>query len=161
MEAGLISKTAGLLALLERKGLKLSAAESCTGGLLCHALTSVTGASKVFHSGIVAYSDDSKIKLLGVAPEVIAQYGAVSAETASAMAEAIFLKSGADISVGITGNIEPDASEAKAPVIVFIAVRDRNGIESASLGLSGNRIENKYKAADSALDLLLKRASGL
>lgn len=161
MEARLISKAAELLALLERKGLKLSAAESCTGGLLCHALTSVTGASKVFHSGIIAYSDASKKDLLGIPSEVIEISGTVSAETASAMAEAIFLKSGADISVGITGNIEPDAPEARIPVIVFIAVRDRKGIESASLGLSGNRIKNKYQAADAAFELLLKRASGL
>ena len=101
----------------------IATAESCTGGLLAHTLTNIPGASAVFSEGIISYSNDAKVRLLDVNPELIEKYGAVSAEVAEAMAEGIQKKSGATFGLGTTGIAGPSGGSMEKPVgTVFVAV---------------------------------------
>ena len=95
---------------LQQAGLQLAAAESCTGGLIAARITSVSGASGVFHCGMVTYSNDMKEKMLGVSHETLQRCSAVSAETAAEMAAGARRFSGADIAVSVTGNAGPEPS---------------------------------------------------
>ena len=106
--------------LLKEKGLSISAAESCTGGLFAAALTDVAGASEVLSSSYVTYSAAAKASELGVDPGIIARYGVVSAETAEAMAKGAKARSGADIAVSVTGYAGPDADEGHEAGEAFI-----------------------------------------
>ena len=106
--------------LLREKGLHITAAESCTGGLFAAALTDVAGASEVFSSSYVTYSEDAKTDELGIDRGIIAGRGVVSAETAEAMAKCAKARSGADIAVSVTGYAGPDASEGHEPGEAYI-----------------------------------------
>jgi len=106
--------------LLKEKGLSISAAESCTGGLFAAALTDVAGASEVLSSSYVTYSAAAKASELGVGPGIIARFGVVSAETAEAMAKGAKTRSGADIAVSVTGYAGPDADEGHEAGEAFI-----------------------------------------
>lgn len=107
------------------KGLKIATAESCTGGLLSKRITEISGASKIFDYGIVAYSDEVKISRLGVKKSTIDTYGAVSAQTAAAMALGACQNSGSDIGIGITGIAGPTGgTDSKQVGQVFIALTD-------------------------------------
>ena len=110
----------GVVRLLKEKGLKIAAAESCTGGMFAKAITDVPGASEVLSSSYVTYSAESKIKELGVWPEIIDCCGVVSAETAEAMAKGALERSEADIAVSVTGYAGPDADEGHSPGEAFI-----------------------------------------
>lgn len=136
----------------------LSAAESCTGGLVCAALTDVPGASEVFDRGFVTYSNDAKCALLGVDPTIIATHGAVSAETARAMAQGALEHSRADIAVSITGIAGPGGGSAEKPVgLVHFGCARRGGetvhVERRFGSLS--RREIREGAVLQALDLLI------
>ena len=110
--------------LLQSKGLTLAAAESCTGGLLLARMTEVAGSSAYVRGGVVAYSNELKVQLLGVDPATIATHGAVSEPTAAAMADGIHDRTGADVCVAITGIAGPaGATETKPVGTVVIAVR--------------------------------------
>jgi nicotinamide-nucleotide amidase len=137
-------------------GLKLSVAESCTGGLIAHLITRLPGASIFFDSSVVSYSTESKIKLLGVKRSLIRKYGAVSEETAIAMARGIREKRGTDFSVSITGNLGPDPMEGKKVGLVYMAVDWKNGTESRGMIYEGEREEIKLKAATGVLQFLLE-----
>jgi len=107
---------------LRNRNLKVVSAESCTGGLFSTAMTEIPGSSEVFERGYVTYSNESKIELLTVPTFFINDFGAVSRETAIAMAEGALLMSRADISVAITGTAGPDGGTDEKPVgTVFIA----------------------------------------
>lgn len=108
--------------LFSEKELQLATAESCTGGMIAAAITDISGASAVFHCGIVAYANEVKIGLLGVSKETIEQYSAVSKETAAEMASGARRISGADIAVAVTGNAGPLPSEGKPVGEVYVAV---------------------------------------
>lgn len=115
--------TSGVVKLLRQKGLTLSTAESCTGGMLSGAITSVSGASEIFEMGIVSYSNKVKMMLLDVSQEILEEYGAVSQQTAVQMAQGVVKKSGSDIGVGITGIAGPTGGSDKKPVgTIFVAV---------------------------------------
>ncbi len=144
--------------LFTKKKLTLSAAESCTGGLISHSITSIAGASSFFIAGAVAYSGDIKRSILNVPPDVIAQYGVVSEETARAMAEGMLLISGSDVSVSTTGNLGPDVLEGKEKGLVYVAAARRGRTLSKALRLKGGREENKEAAAMAALRLLIELA---
>ncbi|MBT3319664.1 MAG: competence/damage-inducible protein A [Clostridia bacterium] len=108
---------------LRAKGLTLATAESCTGGALSQAITSIAGASEVFHCGLVTYSNDMKIKLLGVDSQTLLVHGAVSEQTAQQMASGVRALSGADIGIGITGIAGPGGGTDEKPVgLVYISV---------------------------------------
>jgi nicotinamide-nucleotide amidase len=110
------------VAALKEKNLLLATAESCTGGMIAAAITSVSGASGVFHCGMVTYSNDMKEKMLGVSRETLERFSAVSAETAAEMAAGARFFSGADIGVAVTGNAGPEPSEGKPVGEVYAAV---------------------------------------
>lgn len=107
---------------LSEAGLTLATAESCTGGLIAARITDVSGSSAVFHCGMVTYSNDMKIKMLGVRPETLRDFSAVSAETAKEMADGVRQFSGADIAVAVTGNAGPEPSEGKPVGEVYISL---------------------------------------
>ncbi len=113
-----------LIDLLTRKKLKISVAESCTGGLLASSITSVSGASKVFDLGLVTYSNQAKIKFLKVNKNIIKKYGAVSQECCFAMVKNLSIISKANINVSITGIAGPKGGTKQKPVgLVFIGVK--------------------------------------
>jgi nicotinamide-nucleotide amidase len=114
---------------LIKNKLKISFAESCTGGLLSSAITSITGASKVFSLGLITYSNQSKIKILKVNKSIIKKYGAVSAECCGAMVKNLAKISKADINVSVTGIAGPKGGSKSKPVgLVYIGIKKGNKI---------------------------------
>ncbi|MBQ2754049.1 MAG: CinA family protein [Clostridia bacterium] len=137
--------------LLKKQGLTISTAESCTGGLLSGAITAVSGSSDVFNAGIVTYSNDAKMKYLGVKEETLRKYGAVSKETAYEMSMGIKEANGADIGVGITGIAGPTGGTDEKPVgLVYIGV---NGVVTKNI-FSGEREDVRLKAVVKALNMV-------
>ena len=118
-----------LIRILIKKKLKISFAESCTGGLLASTITSINGASKVFNLGIVTYSNQAKIKILKVNKNIIKKYGAVSHECCKAMAINLSKISKANINVSITGIAGPKGGSKNKPVgLVYIGVKKDNKV---------------------------------
>jgi len=116
-----------LVRLLTKKKLKLSIAESCTGGLLASSITSISGASKIFNLGLITYSNQAKIKILKVNKNIIKKYGAVSSECCHSMVNNLSKISKANINVSITGIAGPKGGTKKKPVgLVFIGVKKGN-----------------------------------
>ena len=114
---------------LIKKKIKISIAESCTGGLVSAAITSVNGSSKIFTIGLVAYSNQSKIKVLKVSKKIIKKYGAVSEQVCSAMAKNIAKIAKTNMSLSITGIAGPSGGTIKKPVgLVYIAIKKSNKI---------------------------------
>lgn len=117
-----------LLELYRRRGMKIAAAESCTGGLVAATLTAVAGSSDVFERGWVTYSNAAKADCLGVPPELIAAKGAVSSEVAQAMASGALRSSSADVAVSVTGIAGPGGGSAAKPVgLVYIGIARKDG----------------------------------
>lgn len=143
--------------LFKKKGLSLSVAESCTGGLISHYITALPGASNFFEAGVVSYSAEMKKGILGVSSAIISKYGAVSVETAREMAEKIRTLTKTDFSVSTTGNLGPHVLEGKEKGLVYIAVSKEGMTFSKELRLTGNREENKEEAALEALRFLIEK----
>ena len=141
--------------LTERKQ-TVALAESCTGGLISHKLTNVAGSSNYVERGVVAYSNDAKMSLLDVSPNIIEQHGAVSAETAVAMAEGIRWLSQTTYGVAVTGIAGPGGATPNKPVgLVFIAVAsEHRGTQWRKCLFPGDRLEVKTRTAQTALDML-------
>tara|TARA_B100002051_G_C16720349_1_gene632019 strand:- start:1452 stop:1922 length:471 start_codon:yes stop_codon:yes gene_type:complete len=115
--------------LLTKKKLTISFAESCTGGLLSSAITSVSGSSKVFNMGLITYSNNAKIKLLKVPKKILAKYGAVSHETCLSMVNNLKKISNSNIAVSITGIAGPNGGTKQKPVgLVYIGIKTNNKI---------------------------------
>ncbi len=145
-------------ALFTDSGQTLSTAESCTGGLIAHRLTNVSGASAFFMGGVVAYDNAVKASVLGVSEETLSAHGAVSAETASAMAEGVRRALRTDYGIAVTGIAGPSGGSPEKPVgLVFLAVSSREGTRVVRGQFSGTRLEIKNQTADAALGLLLDR----
>jgi nicotinamide-nucleotide amidase len=124
----LIAEAATLLDDLRRRGLKLSTAESCTGGLIAGLLTEIAGSSDVVERGFVTYSNAAKTELLGVPEAMLADHGAVSEAVARAMAQGALARSHADIAVAVTGVAGPGGGTAAKPVgLVHIAAARKGG----------------------------------
>jgi len=118
-----------LVKKLIKKKLRISFAESCTGGMLACSITSVSGASKVFSLGLITYSNQAKIKVLNVNKNIIKKYGAVSAECCEAMVKNLAKISKAQINVSVTGIAGPNGGTKNKPVgLVYIAVKKSNKI---------------------------------
>jgi len=119
------AKATKILDACRRRKLKLALAESCTGGLIGAALTEIPGSSDVVDRGYVTYSNEAKAAMLGVPTETLRQFGAVSVETVRAMAEGALAKSGADVTVAVTGIAGPGGGSADKPVglVHFAAAR--------------------------------------
>ncbi|MEW6214439.1 MAG: CinA family protein [Nitrospirota bacterium] len=146
--------------LFRGKGLTLSVAESCTGGLISHYLTSLPGASNFFEAGVVSYSIESKKGIIGVSPEIISRHGVVCEETAREMAEKVRPLTGTDYSLSTTGNLGPDVLEGKDKGLIYIAVSTEGQTFSRELSLTGDREENKEEASLLALMFLLEIIEG-
>ena len=152
----LVELAVRLQAACVARGLTVATAESCTGGLVAHLMTEVPGSSAYLRGGIVAYADRVKTAQLGVAAEVLAAHGAVSAQVAVAMAEGARVRLGTDLGVGVTGVAGPDGgSEAKPVGLVYIAVAGLGPATVRRCQWPGDRSENKRSSAEAAFELLL------
>ena len=141
--------------LARSAGVTIATAESCTGGLVGASLTSVPGASETYLGGVIAYANEVKIAQLDVPPGLLAQYGAVSEQTARAMAEGALAKFGADVAVATTGVAGPDGGTNDKPVgMVWFAIADEAGSRATYKNIAGDRAGVRVRATTSALDLL-------
>jgi nicotinamide-nucleotide amidase len=150
-----------VLDLYRGRGMRLATAESCTGGLVAAALTAIAGSSDVFECSFVTYSNGAKQKLLEVPAATLRRYGAVSAETAAAMARGALRRSGADCAVSVTGIAGPDGGSKEKPVgLVHFAAARRNGTMLARRRLFGSigRQRVRELSALEALTLLARLA---
>ena len=149
--------------LIKRKE-EVATAESCTGGLLSKRLTDIPGSSAVFRTGLVTYADITKTRLLGVPQEMIARYGAVSREVASAMAEGVRMRSAADYGIGITGIAGPGGGTPQKPVgTVWIALATKNKCYATCLNPTGRyagRNVIRQRSVGKALDMLRRCMEG-
>jgi len=155
MKQEILETVTKIHAFFKKRDLTLSAAESCTGGLVSHYLTSLPGASAFFISGIIAYSEAIKKDVLCVSPETILKYGVVSEETAREMAEKVRILSKSDYGVSTTGNLGPDVLEGKEKGLAYISASREGKTVSRELKLKGDREANKEEAALAALKLLI------
>jgi len=147
--------------LLRQRSWTLATAESCTGGLVARRITQVAGSSDYFLEGAVTYSNPAKTARLGVSPELIDTHGAVSEQTARAMAQGMRAGSGARITVAVTGIAGPGGGTAEKPVgLTFIAVCDPEGVVSERFLFPQDRVRNQERAAQAALNLLRLRLIG-
>lgn len=141
--------------LLKDRGLKIAVAESCTGGLISHRLTEISGSSAYFECGIVVYSNESKTELLKVPREFIEAHGAVSPETAAKMAEGVRSMSRADLGLATTGIAGPTGGTPEKPVgTVYIALADSEAVRVENFQFSGTRTQIKIVTAQAALNLV-------
>jgi nicotinamide-nucleotide amidase len=136
---------------------RIVTAESCTGGLIASCLTAIPGSSSVIEGGFITYSNESKIRLLGVPRDALASHGAVSDIVASAMAEGALAQAGADIAVSVTGIAGPDGGSKEKPVgLVFMALAqtDTDAVVKRYI-FAGTRTDVRRAAVGAALELLL------
>jgi nicotinamide-nucleotide amidase len=148
--------------LLRKIGATLAVAESCTGGMLAERITSVAGSSDYFLGGFLTYTRKLKHDLLGVPEQILEQHGAVSKETAEAMAAGARLRTGATYGLAVTGLAGPGAGGESVPVgAVYAAVADTAGLRSAHRQFLGDRQRIRQFSVQMALDLLRRRISGL
>ncbi len=146
------------IALLQQRGLRVATAESCTGGLLGKMLTDVAGSSAVYVGGWVTYTNRLKSEQLGVDQTLVTQYGAVSEPVVRAMAAGAIERSGADLSLAITGIAGPDGGTPEKPVgTVWIALGDAGRVEAYLFHLPGSRQAVRDRAAKTAVQLLRYR----
>lgn len=147
--------------LLVGRGLTLSVAESCTGGLLGHRLTNVAGSSAYFERGVVVYSNRAKQELLGVSEEILRAHGAVSGPCAEAMARGICERSGTACGLSVTGIAGPDGGTPQKPVgTVYFGVAVSGHVTSRRFRFAGDRVAVKWQSAQTALDLLRRSLGG-
>ena len=124
------SKSKKIIILLKKKKLRISFAESCTGGLLSSTITSVSGSSKVFNLGLVAYSNQSKTKALRIPKNIIKKYGSVSEQVCLAMVKNVSKISKTNMSVSITGIAGPSGGSMRKPVgLVYVGIKKGNRVE--------------------------------
>lgn len=148
-------------ALLRRRKATLSVAESCTGGLIAHRITNVSGSSDYFEMGIVSYSTRSKGGFLGIPERDIDRYGAASRRVAEKMAQSIRLRAKTDIGLATTGIAGPLGGTRATPVgTVFIGLDHEGGTEVREFHFGGNREEIKEKASQKGLEMLMDYLMG-
>jgi PncC family amidohydrolase len=144
-----------VLALCRGRGLRLATAESCTGGLVAARLTDVPGSSDVFVGGVVAYSDGVKARELDVPAETLETFGAVSAETAAAMAHGVRERLGVDVGVAVTGIAGPGGGTEEKPVgLVFFHAAGPDREDALRFELPGDRAFIRTRSAVAALHLV-------
>jgi nicotinamide-nucleotide amidase len=157
-EETLIELAARVIDLARPAHVTVATAESCTGGLVGHLLTEVPGSSDVFRGGIIAYADETKVGSLRVPPPTLASHGAVSAQTAVAMAEGVRGALGVDLAVAVTGIAGPTGGSADKPVgLTYVAIATAAGHDVQRFQWTGDRHANKLASAGAALDILLTR----
>ncbi len=148
--------------LLVDRGLSLATAESCTGGLISHRLTNISGSSNYFERGIVSYSNGAKVELLNVDEDIIQKYGAVSLEVCRQMAAGVRAVSSTDIGLSVTGIMGPTGASENKPVgLVYIGICDENVCSAKKFVFGDDRLLNKEKTSQAALDLLRRHILGI
>jgi PncC family amidohydrolase len=145
---------------LKKNQVTIATAESCTGGLLAHTLTNVSGSSDYFDCGIISYSNPAKIQLLGIPEQLLKKHGAVSKEVAAAMAKAIRQHAQVTYGLATTGIAGPTGGTKDKPVgLVYIAISTKNAVVVKKFLFSGDRLINKESSCTAALELLLETLS--
>ena len=149
-----------IVSKLHARNQTLTTAESCTGGLIAKRVTDISGCSDVFFGGCVTYTNDVKQRLIGVSAETLEKYGAVSEQTARAMAEGIVRVSGADLGVGITGIAGPGGGTPEKPVgLVYVGCYYHGEVTVGECRFTGDREQNRNAAVTASLELLWKTLS--
>jgi len=147
--------------LLHERGLTLAVAESCTGGLVGHRITNVPGSSEYFMGGLITYSYEAKVKLLGVSWDTLNTVGAVSRETVLEMARGAKQAVGVDIAVSISGIAGPGGATLEKPVgTAWVGLAVAGGERARKVYFQGDRAQNKVSFADAALQMVLDYLTG-
>ena len=151
------NKSKKIVKLLKKKKIKISFAESCTGGLLSSAITSVSGSSKVFNLGLVAYSNQSKIKVLKISKKLIRKYGAVSEQVCKAMAKNVSKIGKTNMSISITGIAGPSGGTKQKPVgLIYVGIKRGNKVKvNRYLFKNKGRLYIQKATVNKSLDLIL------
>jgi len=151
------NKSKKIVSLLKKKKLKISFAESCTGGLLSSAITSVSGSSKVFNLGLIAYSNESKIKVLNISKKLIKKYGAVSEQVCKAMAKNVSKIGKTNMSISITGIAGPSGGTKQKPVgLIYVGIKRGNKVKvNRYLFKNKGRLYIQKATVNKSLDLIL------
>ena len=148
-------------ALLKQRRLKLSVAESCTGGLIGARITNIAGSSEYFERAAVTYSNPAKTEMLGVPGALLERHGAVSSEVAAAMARGIREAAKTDLGLSVTGIAGPDGGTEQKPVgLVFTALASAQGVKTDEHRFLGNREQVRMKASKMALDMVRRHLIG-
>jgi len=156
--ADLVALARRIQDLFIERGLTLATAESCTGGLIGHVLTEIPGSSDYFVGGLISYRDDVKQSGLGVDEHILANHGAVSAQTCVAMAHGARSRFGVSYAISVTGIAGPGGgSEAKPVGLTYVGVADADGHDVRRNVWQSDRHGNKVLSARAALELLLER----
>ncbi len=146
---------AALVALCKARGIRMATAESCTGGLVAGAITAIPGASAVFTHGFISYANEAKMQMLGVSEATLAAHGAVSSETAAAMASGAKQRAGADLAISTTGVAGPDGGSTEKPVgTVWFGLATPHGVTTYHRIFPGNRDDVRQASVEYALALL-------
>jgi len=141
---------------LKKHHVTLATAESCTGGLLAHTLTNVSGSSEYFNQGVICYSNKAKMELLDVPEQLLKTYGAVSKEVAAAMAKAIQRSASVDYGLATTGIAGPTGGTINKPVgLVFIGISTKETVIVKQFLFTGDRLTIKENTCTAAIELLL------
>ena len=143
----------------KERGLTVTTAESCTGGMVASRLVNVKGASAVFHQGYITYCDEAKHMMLGVSRKTLEQYSAVSEQTAGEMAEGGACAAGADVCVSVTGVAGPDTEDGKPVGCVYIGCYYRGKTQVRGFNFDGDRMSIRCQAADEALKFIIDTVS--
>ena len=142
--------------LLKKQKLTVATAESCTGGLIAHTLTNISGSSEYFDRGIISYSNTAKMELLDVPEDLLKKHGAVSEPVAKAMAQGVRTKSNVDIGIATTGIAGPTGGTKEKPVgLVYIVVSTSDKTEVKKFQFLGDRLQNKESTCTAAFQMLL------
>ncbi len=142
--------------LLRERQLKIAIAESCSGGLISHLITNVPGSSDYFVLGVVVYSNNAKMQLLGVQKIILESFGAVSSECARAMAEGVKKVGGCHLGLAVTGIAGPGGGTSAKPVgLVFIGLATQKSTTAKEFRFSGSRLDIKEQTANQALRMVL------
>lgn len=150
-----------IVKILAQKGLTVTTAESCTGGLIAATLVNAAGASEVLSEGYVTYSNEAKERILGVNHETLRTWGAVSVRTAAEMAQGAARVSGADAALSSTGIAGPGGGTEDKPVgLIYIGCYFKGKTRVKECRFSGNRMENRLQTVAAALEMLEEELTG-
>jgi PncC family amidohydrolase len=142
------------------RGVTVATAESCTGGYIAKSITDIAGSSGYFRGGVVSYSNEAKMRLLGVPADQLAAHGAVSAQVARSMAVGVLAATGAVLAVAVTGISGPGGGSPAKPVgLTYVAVADSAGVDVRRFVWQGDRAANREATVRAALELLLERVA--
>ena len=147
---------------LRERRLKIAVAESCSGGLISHLITNISGSSDYFVLGVVVYSNSAKMQLLGISKIILESFGAVSSECARAMAEGIRTVGGCDLGLAVTGIAGPRGGTPAKPVgLVFIGLSTQKSTIIKEFRFAGSRLDIKEQTARQALGMVLEHLDTL